>query len=284
MLPPTYIRNRATPLVRRRDPFRRSPRTLSPGPGRRCDESGNVACRWSAPSRRSGSASSTRPRISATACSCRRARRSTPRSPPCRPTWRRRGPPYASGSGAENFWDDVLHGRLRDRTVPRYGSGPAFLFEVHPQFMPAGLENELFQLRVAACSRSWPTPSVTRRSSVTSIWPSASGATPCMMVDLGALDGAHGRAEMKTARKLVQEGLAHAAATGHPSPRRSERDRRRDGVDPQAARRRGAGTDARRRTRAGYSPARCRTPPRERVGAATSAPRGARPLRRSRLP
>jgi tyrosine-protein phosphatase YwqE len=33
------------------------------------------------------------------------------------------------------------------------------------------------------------------------------------MIDLGALDGAHGKQEMKTARKLVQEGLAVAAAS-----------------------------------------------------------------------
>ena len=39
------------------------------------------------------------------------------------------------------------------------------------------------------------------------------GRHAVLMVDLGALDGAHGRAEMKTARKLVEEGLAHAAAT-----------------------------------------------------------------------
>ena len=56
--------------------------------------------------------------------------------------------PVRLGLGAENFWDDVLHDRLRERTVPAYGGGPAFLFEVNPQFMPAGLENELFQLRV----------------------------------------------------------------------------------------------------------------------------------------
>jgi superfamily I DNA/RNA helicase len=42
-------------------------------------------------------------------------------------------------------------------------------------------------------------------------FPSLSRPEP--MFDLGALDGAHGRAEMKTARKLVQEGLAHAAAS-----------------------------------------------------------------------
>jgi tyrosine-protein phosphatase YwqE len=33
------------------------------------------------------------------------------------------------------------------------------------------------------------------------------------MVDLAALDGAHGRAEMKTARKLMLEGLVPAVAS-----------------------------------------------------------------------
>src|SRR5215475_7337412 len=52
------------------------------------------------------------------------------------------------GLGAENFWDTVLHDRLRQRAVPSYNGGAAFLFEVGTQMMPAGIENELFQLRV----------------------------------------------------------------------------------------------------------------------------------------
>src|SRR4029077_19835096 len=39
------------------------------------------------------------------------------------------------------------------------------------------------------------------------------GRHAAMLIDLGALDGAHGKAEMKTARRLVLEGLAHAAAS-----------------------------------------------------------------------
>jgi protein-tyrosine phosphatase len=123
------------------------------------------------------------------------------------------GPAVRLGLGAENFWDDVLHGRLRERTVPVYGSGPAFLFEVHPQFMPTGLENELFQLRVAGLL-----PVMAHPERYTAIQRDVDlaerlGRHAVMMIDLAALDGAHGRAEMKTARKLVQEGLAHAAAT-----------------------------------------------------------------------
>ena len=121
--------------------------------------------------------------------------------------------PVRLGLGAENFWDTVLHDRMRERTVPVYGSGPAFLFEVNPQMMPVGIENELFQLRVDGFLPVMAHPeryvAVQRDVSLAE----RLGRHAVMMIDLGALDGAHGRAEMKTARKLVQEGLAHAAAS-----------------------------------------------------------------------
>ena len=79
--------------------------------------------------------------------------------------------------------------------------------------MPTGLENELFQLRVAGMLPVMAHPeryvAIQRDVDLAE----RLGRHAVMMVDLGALDGAHGRAEMKTARKLVQEGLAHAAAT-----------------------------------------------------------------------
>jgi protein-tyrosine phosphatase len=117
------------------------------------------------------------------------------------------------GLGAENFWDDVLHRRLQEGSVPSYGGGAAFLFEVNPQIMPAGLENELFSLRVAGRLpvMAHPERYVAVQRDVTLA--ERLGRHAVMMIDLGALDGAHGRAEMKTARKLVLEGLAHAAAS-----------------------------------------------------------------------
>jgi protein-tyrosine phosphatase len=124
-----------------------------------------------------------------------------------------RGPEVRLGLGAENFWDDVLHGRLRERTVPAYGSGPAFLFEVNPQLMPPGLENELFQLRVSGMLPVMAHPERYAAIQRDVALAERIGRHAVMMVDLGALDGAHGRTEMKTARKLVEEGLAHAAAT-----------------------------------------------------------------------
>jgi protein-tyrosine phosphatase len=117
------------------------------------------------------------------------------------------------GLGAENFWDDVLHSRLRDGTVPGYGGGKAFLFEVNPQLMPPTLENELFQIRVGGQLpvMAHPERYVAVQRDVTLA--ERLGRHAAMMIDLGALDGAHGRAEMKTARRLVLEGLAHAAAS-----------------------------------------------------------------------
>jgi len=117
------------------------------------------------------------------------------------------------GLGAENFWDGVLHKRLGEHTVPAYGGGPAFLFEVNPQLMPPGLENELFQLRVAGYLPVMAHPE--RYVAVQRDFTLAErlGRHAVMMVDLGALDGAHGKQEMKTARRLVLERLAPAAAS-----------------------------------------------------------------------
>jgi protein-tyrosine phosphatase len=117
------------------------------------------------------------------------------------------------GLGAENFWDDVLHKRLGERTVPAYGGGVAFLFEVNPQLMPPGLENELFQLRLAGYLPVMAHPE--RYVAVQRDFTLAErlGRHAVMMVDLGALDGAHGKLEMKTARRLVLERLAPAAAS-----------------------------------------------------------------------
>jgi protein-tyrosine phosphatase len=117
------------------------------------------------------------------------------------------------GLGAENFWDDVLHRRLQEGTVPGYGGGKTFLFEVNPQLMPPTLENELFQIRVGGQLpvMAHPERYVAVQRDVTLA--ERLGRHAAMMIDLGALDGAHGRAEMKTARRLVLEGLAHAAAS-----------------------------------------------------------------------
>jgi protein-tyrosine phosphatase len=117
------------------------------------------------------------------------------------------------GLGAENYWDLVFHDRLRARTVPTYDTTPAFLFEVPTQMMPAEMENQLFQIRTSGYMPVMAHPeryaAVQRDVSLAE----RLGRHAVMLIDLGALDGAHGKAEMKTARRLVLDGLAHAAAS-----------------------------------------------------------------------
>jgi len=122
------------------------------------------------------------------------------------------------GLGAENYWDQVLLQRLRDRAVPSYDRGPAFLFEVSPQLMPSGLEATLFDVRVRG-----QLPVMAHPERYTAIQERIGraeeiGRTAALVVDLGAIDGAHGKAEKRTARQLLQDGLAHAAATDIHNP------------------------------------------------------------------
>jgi protein-tyrosine phosphatase len=127
-------------------------------------------------------------------------------------------PQLRLGLGAENFWDEVFHERLRLGSHPSYDGGPAFLFEINPQLMPVGIENELFQMRVRnqLPVMAHPERYVAIQTEIS--WAEKIGRSAALMIDLAALDGAHGRAEMKTARRLVLEGLAHAAASDAHSP------------------------------------------------------------------
>ncbi len=117
------------------------------------------------------------------------------------------------GLGAENFWDDVFHARAQQGTIPSYDGGPAFLFEVNPQMMPPAIENQLFDFRMGG---RLPVMAHPERYVAIQRDPALAekiGRSAALLVDLGALDGAHGKAEMKTARRLILDGLAHAAAS-----------------------------------------------------------------------
>lgn len=121
--------------------------------------------------------------------------------------------PVRLGLGAENFWDEVFHDRAAQNTVPSYDGGPSFLFEVSPQMMPPGIENRLFEFRLSARVPVMAHPerymAIQRDLSLAE----KLGRSAALLIDLSALEGAHGKAEMKTARRLVLEGLVHAAAT-----------------------------------------------------------------------
>lgn len=127
-------------------------------------------------------------------------------------------PPPRFGLGAENFWDEILLQRIRTGAVPSYDAGPAFLFEVNPQMMPTGLETTLFDLRLQG-----KLPVMAHPERYTAIQKQLErageiGRTAALLVDLAALDGAHGKLEMRTARLLLGEGVAHAVATDIHSP------------------------------------------------------------------
>ena len=117
------------------------------------------------------------------------------------------------GLAAENFWDLVFHDRLRSQAVPTFDTTPAFLFEVNTQMMPAEMENQLFQIRTSGYM-----PVMAHPERYTAIQRDVAlaerlGRHAGLQIDLGALDGAHGKAEMKTARRLVLEGIAHLGAS-----------------------------------------------------------------------
>ncbi len=122
-------------------------------------------------------------------------------------------PALRLGVGAENFWDEVLAERLRTHQIPGYSDSRAFLFEVHPSFMPPRLNEILFQVRL-----SGRLPILAHPERYASIQRSPASAQELaqkagLLVDLAALGGSRGRAEAKAARRLVEEGTAHGAAS-----------------------------------------------------------------------
>jgi protein-tyrosine phosphatase len=123
------------------------------------------------------------------------------------------GIPVALRLAAENMWDDVFHSRIPDHSFPRYDGGPAFLVEVQPAQLPPHLEDQLFQFRTKGLL-----PVLAHPERYVPLWKDAErverlGQICALVVDLGALDGAHGRPQAKLARRLVEDGLAHAAAS-----------------------------------------------------------------------
>jgi len=119
----------------------------------------------------------------------------------------------ALGLGAENFWDETFLARVQAGTIPSYDGGPAFLFEVPPPLMPVSLEAKLFEIRLGGKLPVMAHPERYHAVQTDLERARALGRTAALVVDLAALDGAHGRAEMRTARQLLSDGLAHAVAT-----------------------------------------------------------------------
>lgn len=118
---------------------------------------------------------------------------------------------------AENYWDEVLAERWATGTIPGYAGGKAFLFEL-PALIPPSLDRELFQARVKGRLPVLAHPE--RYSGLQDKLDRAAeiGRSAALVVDLAALGGSRGRAETRTARRMIEEGLAHAAATDMHSP------------------------------------------------------------------
>lgn len=114
---------------------------------------------------------------------------------------------------AENFWDGVFHDRLAARTVPAYPGNKSFLFEVEPRLMPPRIEDVLFQIRVSGYLPVMAHPERYRGVRADISVAEKLGRSTALLVDLAALDGSNGWTEKRIARKLVEEGLAHAVAT-----------------------------------------------------------------------
>jgi protein-tyrosine phosphatase len=127
-------------------------------------------------------------------------------------------PGVTLGLAAENFWDEVFLGRLHGSGLPTYPGGKAFLFEVSPAVMPPRLEQALFAIRLSGRLPVMAHPERYHALQTDLDRAVAVGRSAALVVDLGALDGAHGRPAMKAARKLVEEGIAHAAATDSHTP------------------------------------------------------------------
>jgi len=115
--------------------------------------------------------------------------------------------------GAENFWDELFLSRAREKSQPTYTGGRAFLFELDVRMAPPRLEDTLFQMRL-----SGPLPVLAHPERYSVFWDAperleALGRSAALLVDLGALDGAHGKKQCEMARRLVADKVAHGVAS-----------------------------------------------------------------------
>jgi protein-tyrosine phosphatase len=114
---------------------------------------------------------------------------------------------------AENMWDDVFFERWQTGAIPSYDGGPAFLVEIQTNQLPPGFTEHLFKMRLAG-----RLPVLAHPERYAPLWEDDAlverlRGTCALVVDLGAVAGAHGRMEAKVARRFVEAGVAHAVAS-----------------------------------------------------------------------
>lgn len=114
---------------------------------------------------------------------------------------------------AENMWDDVFFERSQQGAIPSYDGGDAFLFELRPDSMPLGMMEHLFKLRMAGKTPVLAHPERYHALHDDDELVQRLRQQVAFVVDLGAVAGYHGKKEAKAARRYVEEGIAHAAAS-----------------------------------------------------------------------
>jgi protein-tyrosine phosphatase len=115
--------------------------------------------------------------------------------------------------GAENMWDDVFVQRMARDEIPRYAGTSAFLVEIPPSFMPLGMIDQLFKLRLKRM-----VPVLAHPERYHALWDNDELARSlrivcAFVVDLGAVAGFHGKRETKAARHLLETGIACGVAS-----------------------------------------------------------------------
>lgn len=115
--------------------------------------------------------------------------------------------------GAENMWDDVFVQRMAADEIPRYAGTSAFLVEIPPPFMPPGMVDQLFKLRLKRM-----VPVLAHPERYHALWDNDELARSlrivcAFVVDLGAVAGFHGKRETKAARHLLEAGIACGVAS-----------------------------------------------------------------------
>jgi protein-tyrosine phosphatase len=114
---------------------------------------------------------------------------------------------------AENMWDDVFFERSQRGAIPSYDDGDAFLFELRPAELPIGLGEHLFRLRMAGKLPVLAHPERYERLRDDGALIDRLRREIAFVVDLGAIAGYHGKKEHKAARRMIEEGVAHAVAS-----------------------------------------------------------------------
>ncbi len=115
--------------------------------------------------------------------------------------------------GAESMWDTVFYDRVEQDAIPCYRNSVAFLVEFEVPHLPLALFEYLFRVRMAGKLPviAHPERYLPLRSDRSLTERLARDAA--LVVDLGAVGGGQGRRLAKHARRLLEDGLACAAAS-----------------------------------------------------------------------